>query len=417
MSTSAALTLEQGAAHLAAIVGTEHAIVRGETLVAVPADAQQVAEVLRFANANGLTVMPSGSGTKLGWGNPVVPDIELSTKRICQLREHAWQDMTCRVEAGCPWAAMQAQLKEHGQMVALDSLWPDRATIGGIVAANDSGALRLKYGGLRDLIIGMTVVLADGTVAKSGGKVVKNVAGYDIHKLMTGSFGTLGVIVEVNFRLHPAEEHSRTWTAVAPDGAGDANLFAEPLRALMDSLMVPSSVQLRISKKESALDVHIAGLAECLDEYGACLQTILGGFPLMERAPNVRSAREQLFDNKHAVVLKISALPAEICSVSAELLQWSFGDGRDVKVVAQATGLMTVALEAAPEQVPLLVEKLRVRVHESGGSVVVLQIPDALRGRVDVWGPARGSGTLMNEVKRRFDPGRILNPGRFVGNI
>jgi glycolate oxidase FAD binding subunit len=417
MSTTAVLTQEQGAAHLAAIVGAEHSIVRGETIVAFPADVQQVAEVMRFANANGLTVMPSGGRTKLGWGNPVVPDIELSIKRICQLREHAWQDMTCTVEAGCSWEAMQDQLKEHGQVVALDPLWPDRATIGGIVASNDSGALRLKYGGLRDLIIGMTVVLADGTVAKSGGKVVKNVAGYDIHKLMTGSFGTLGVIVEVNFRLHPAEEHSRTWTAVAQRGAGNAKLFAEPLRALMDSLMVPSSVQLRISKKEFALDVRIAGLAECLEEYGASLQAILGGFPIVGQAPNVWNAREQMFDNKHAVVLKISALPAEICSISAELHQWSFGDGRDVKVLAQATGLMTVALEAAPELVLAVVDKLRTRVQEFGGSVVVLQVPDELRGRIDVWGPAQGSWALMNQVKRRFDPGRILNPGRFVGNI
>jgi glycolate oxidase FAD binding subunit len=417
MSTLAALTREQGIVHLAAIVGAEYSIARGETIAAVPADVRQVAEVLRFANANGLTVMPSGSGTKLGWGNPVVPDIELSMKRICQLREHAWQDMTCTVGAGCSWAAMQAQLKEHGQMVALDPLWPDRATIGGIVASNDSGALRLKYGGLRDLIIGMTVVLADGTVAKSGGKVVKNVAGYDIHKLMTGSFGTLGVIVEVNFRLHPTEEHSRTWTAVAPNGTGNAKLFAEPLRALMDSLMVPSSVQLRISKREFALDVRIAGPAECLDEYGDRLQTILGSFPIVERDQNVWNLRQQMFDNKHAVVLKISALPAEICSISAELLQWSLGDGRDVKVLAQATGLMTVALEAAPELVPAFVERLRARLHEFAGSVIVLQVPDALRGRIDVWGPERGSWLLMNEVKRRFDPGRILNPGRFVGSI
>ena len=217
MSTSTALTLEQGAAHLAAIVGAEHSIVRGNKVVVAPADLQQIAEVLRFTSANGLTVMPSGSGTKLGWGNPVVPDIELSMVRICELREHAWQDMTCTVEAGCSWTAMQAQLRQHGQMVALDPLWPDRATVGGIIAANDSGALRLKFGGLRDLIIGMTIVLADGTIAKTGGKVVKNVAGYDLHKLMTGSFGTLGVIAEVNFRLHPVEEHARTWTVAAPD--------------------------------------------------------------------------------------------------------------------------------------------------------------------------------------------------------
>jgi glycolate oxidase FAD binding subunit len=417
MSTSAELTLEQGVAHLGAIVGAEQAIVRGETIVAAPADVRQVGEILQFANASGLTVVPTGSGSKLGWGNPVVPDIELSMNRICQLREHAWQDMTCTVEAGCPWATMKAKLIEHGQMVALDPLWPDRATIGGIVATNDSGALRLKYGGLRDLIIGMTVVLADGTVAKSGGKVVKNVAGYDIHKLMTGSFATLGVIVEVNFRLHPAEEYSRTWTAVAPNGAGNPQLFAEPLRALMDSVIVPSSVQLRISRKECALDVRISGPAECLDEYGASLQTILGGFSIVGRVQDVWSVRQQLFDNKHAVVLKIAVLPAEVCSISAELHHWSLGDGRDGKVIAQATGLMTVALEAAPESVPGLVEKLRARVHEFGGSVVVLQVPDALRGRIDVWGPNRGSGALMSEVKRRFDPGRILNPGRFVGNI
>jgi glycolate oxidase FAD binding subunit len=409
--------MEQGATRLAAIVGAEHSIARGKTLVALPADVRQVAEVLRFANAHGLKVMPTGSGTKLGWGNPVVPDIELSMKRICQLREHAWQDMTCTVESGCPWTAMQAQLHEHGQMVALDPLWPDQATIGGIVATNDSGALRLKYGGLRDLIIGMTVVLADGTVAKSGGKVVKNVAGYDIHKLMTGSFGTLGMIVEVNFRLHPAEEYSRTWSAVAPNGTGDAKLFAEPLRALMDSLMVPSSVQLRISKNEFALDVRIAGPAECLDEYGARLQTVLGGFPFVGRIPNVWNARQQIFDNKHAVVLKISALAAEICSICAELQQWGFEEGRDVKILAQATGLMTVALEAEPELVPPLVEELRARVHKSGGSVVVLQVPDELRGKIDVWGPDRAIWALMNEIKRRFDPGRILNPGRFVGNI
>ncbi len=149
---------------------------------------------------------------------------------MCELREHAWQDMTCTVQAGCSWAAMQDQLQQHGQMVALDPLWPERATVGGIVACNDSGALRLKYGSLRDLIIGMTIVLADGTIAKSGGKVVKNVAGYDIHKLMTGSFGTLGVIAEVNFRLHPLEEHARTWTASLPDRAECAS-FEEPLTA------------------------------------------------------------------------------------------------------------------------------------------------------------------------------------------
>ena len=114
---------------------------------------------------------------------------------------------------------LQDALARHGQRLALDPLWPQHATVGGVLATNDSGSLRLRFGALRDLIIGVTLALPDGTLAKSGGKVVKNVAGYDLHKLMTGSFGTLGVIAAVNFRLHPVEQHSRTWTAVADEGA------------------------------------------------------------------------------------------------------------------------------------------------------------------------------------------------------
>ncbi len=177
----------------------------------------QIAEVLRFANAQWLSG-DAGRAAGPNWAGaiPVAADIELSLIRLNALREHAWQDMTCSVEAGCTWGALQAELSQHGQMIALDPLWPERATVGGIVATNDGGALRLKYGGLRDLIIGMTVVLADGTVAKTGGKVVKNVAGYDLHKLMTGSFGTLGVITEVNFRLHPARGACAYMAASAP---------------------------------------------------------------------------------------------------------------------------------------------------------------------------------------------------------
>ena len=413
MSASTALTLEQGMAHLASIVAQEHTRLRGETIVAAPADTQQIAEILRFAQANGLAVTPTGSGTKLGWGNPVVPDIQLSMGRLHALREHAWQDMTCTVQAGCSWAAMQAELAQHGQMVALDPLWPDRATVGGIVAANDSGALRLKFGGLRDLIIGMTIVLADGTIAKTGGKVVKNVAGYDLHKLMTGSFGTLGVIAEVNFRLHPVEEHARTWTAVA----SGAEILAAPLCSLMDSQMTPSCVQIRTSRQECALDIRIAGLPECLDEYAARLQLIFGQIAVTESSEAVWQARQQLFVKNDAVVLKVSALPSELCAISAELQQWAAAEALDIATVGQATGLMTVALHGAPDATIALIERLRARLTDSGGSVVALHVPDVLRGRIDVWNCNSNALPLMREIKHRFDPNRILNPGRFVGNI
>ena len=145
--------------------------------------------------------------------------------RLNALQEHTWQDMTCSVEAGCTWASLQSALAQHGQFVALDPLWPEQATVGGIVATNDSGALRLKYGGLRDLVIGMTIVLADGTIAKTGGKVVKNVAGYDLHKLMIGAFGTLGVVTSVNFRLHSTPQCAQSFSVLAAN--------AEPLGKLM----------------------------------------------------------------------------------------------------------------------------------------------------------------------------------------
>jgi glycolate oxidase FAD binding subunit len=413
MNTTTSISSKECFDRLAAIAGHEHAQLSGDTVSVAPADAQQIAEVLGFADANGIVVTPSGRGTRLEWGNPVAAGIRLELKRMNTLREHPWQDMTCTVEAGCTWTAMQTELARHGQMVALDPLWPERATVGGVVATNDGGALRLKYGGLRDLIIGMTVVLADGTIAKTGGKVVKNVAGYDLHKLMTGGFGTLGVIAEVNFRLHPVDAHTRTWTAAAPD----AGAFDAPLRALLDSQMTPSSVQIRMRKQECALDVRIAALPECMDEHAARLQNIFGEIALKESSESVWLARQELFDTEEASILKVSSLPGDVCAVCTELQERADKEGLPISIVAQATGLMTVALKSASDTAIALIEQLRGRLRGSGGSVVALQIPEALRGRLDLWACDSNALPLMREIKRRFDPNRILNPGRFVGNL
>jgi glycolate oxidase FAD binding subunit len=349
----------------------------------------------------------------MGWGNTVTAGIRLDLRRMNSLREHPWQDMTCTVEAGCAWAAMQAELARYGQMVALDPLWPERATVGGVVASNDGGPLRLKYGGLRDLIIGMTIVLADGTIAKTGGKVVKNVAGYDLHKLMTGSFGTLGVIAEVNFRLHPVEAHARTWTALAPDAA----MLAEPLRALLDSQMAPTSAQLRMRERQCAVDVRIAAPSKCMDEHAARLQKIFGQVEMGESGEVVWLARQKLFGREGEVVLKASLLPGDVCPVSGELQQWTAAKEIEMTIVAQANGLMTIALQSASGAAIALIEHLRSRLRGAGGSVVALQVPEALRSGLDVWGCDSNALPLMREIKRRFDPDRILNPGRFVGNI
>ena len=411
MITAAAITQEECAARLAAIVGQEHASVDGETVVAAPASAQQIAEILRFANANGIAVTPTGGGTKLDWGNPVDAGIRLDLRQMSAVREHAWQDMTCTVEAGCTWAAMRAELARHGQMVALDPLWPAQATVGGVVATNDSGAVRLRYGGLRDLIIGMTVVLADGTIAKTGGKVVKNVAGYDLHKLLTGSFGTLGVIAEVNFRLHPKPTLTRTWTA----NAGDAIDFDALLRSLLDAQLTPSSVQLRIGAGSCALDIRIAAPQECMDEQEARLRKLCGQTVLQESSESVWQARQELFNL--AVILKVSTLPADLCAVTSEVQRWAAEKSQEVVIAAQANGLMTIAAHSDADRTAVLIDHLRARSKPVHGSVVALRIPAELRERIDVWGCESNSLPLMREIKRRFDPSRILNPGRFVGNI
>ncbi len=411
--TTAAVTLEQGLAQLASIAGAEHTRIFGETIRVAPADAGQIARILTFANENSLAVTPTVSNTKLSWGNPVAPDILINLERMNAVREHSWQDMTCTVEAGCTWDKLQSTLAQHRQMIALDPLWPERSTVGGIVATNDSGSLRLKYGSLRDLVLGVTVVLADGTIAKSGGKVVKNVAGYDLHKLMTGSFGTLGIITEINFRLHPCEETTRTWTVSAPAPAQ----LKEPLRTLLDSQLALSSVQIRATGDACWLDVRIVSRPESGPKNVNRLEKIFGNLPLSESGPAVWTARQQIFDTPAATVLKISSLPTEICALIAEQQQWAGAHGAEIAIAAQAPGLMSVALAPAPGVVPDLIGALRMRLRENGGSVVALQFPDSLRGRFDVWGCDSNALPLMREIKRRFDPNRILNPGRFVGDI
>src|ERR1035437_7507740 len=177
-----------------------------------PKKTEEIPAIARYANQHSLAIEITGASTKRSWGNPIQPNpvtadiLLLDPTHLTGVVSHSWQDLTATVAAGTPWATMQRTLAQHNQQVALDPLWPETATIGGIIATNDSGPMRLKYGSLRDLIIGMTIVLADGTIAKSGGKVVKNVAGYDLHKLMTGAFGTLGAIAEVTFRLHPISQ-------------------------------------------------------------------------------------------------------------------------------------------------------------------------------------------------------------------
>jgi glycolate oxidase FAD binding subunit len=417
MSTTATMTQEEALKRLAEIAGPADAQLAGDAIRVAPGTAEQIAEVLRFANENGLSVVPTGGGSKLGWGNRVAPEIFLDMKRMNAVREHAWQDLTCTVEAGCAWAAMERDLAQHGQMVALDPLWPERATVGGVTATNDSGTLRLRYGGLRDLIIGMTIVLAEGTIAKTGGKVVKNVAGYDLHKLMTGSFGTLGVITEVNFRLHPVEQRAEEWTI---EGGTEA-LSALMMRVLASTMQV-SAMQMRGMQRESAnglggrLDIRFCGSADCLARHREELKTMAGNLSVAAADDGVWDARKKLIDNAEArdgLVFKATMLPGQIAEAHKRLAAW----GGETICVTQACGIMTAALLDRYTYANQLIGELRESLRASGGSVAILRMPETMRGEIDVWDCRSDSLPLMREIKRRFDANRVLNPGRFVGGI
>jgi glycolate oxidase FAD binding subunit len=398
----ASTNLETITVSLAAITGPEYLRTVGGAAAVAPANSEQVAAILRFAQENHFAVVTRGGGTKQGWGYPVAPTLILETHRLNVIREHTWQDMTCAVEAGCTWASLQSALAQHGQCVALDPLRPERATVGGIVATNDSGALRLRYGSLRDLVIGMTIVLADGTIAHTGGKVVKNVAGYDLHKLMTGAFGTLGVITSVNFRLHSIPQCTQSFTWAAPSakplGAWLVKLLHEQLSTL--------SIQLRGAAEGFHLDLQLASLPEVLHTQADLLESLgrVEGLAIEVATAAVWDARQQLFDQDF--VCKATMLPSEIASFAERV--GSLGG----ESVTQATGIMTASFPAAAaEQLP----QLRRELEAVGGSLMVLKQPP--ERKLDCWGTLPDSLPVMREIKRRFDPERVLNPGRFLGGI
>ncbi|SFS18122.1 glycolate oxidase FAD binding subunit [Granulicella pectinivorans] len=390
--------------YAASIAGLEHVEATGSACSVAPADAQQAAHLLRYANEKGLVVCIEGAGTKSPWLDEAPAEIRLRTSRMNQVREHTWQDMTCSVDAGCGWQSMQSTLAQHGQHVALDPLWPERATVGGVLGANDSGSLRLRYGGLRDLVIGMTIVLADGTVARSGGKVVKNVAGYDLPKLLCGSFGTLALITEVTFRLHSIARHSSSITVLA----ASAEPLNDLLLRLLDAHFSVQSMQLRAHKQAFALDVRLAALPEVAStqQDGVIAMAESTGLKTEPSHAGAWAARENLFAGARFVV-KATLLPSAI----GRTVQAMHDLGGSV--VAQATGILTVSFPNNPDVRHLT--HLRAQLEAAGGSLTVLIA--AGEAVLDRWGTLPSSFPVMRAVKENFDPKRTLNRGRFLGGL
>jgi glycolate oxidase FAD binding subunit len=379
-----------------------------------PDSFQQAAAWLAEAGAGGRTVRPRGSGTKLGWGAVAEPTAaELCTDRLDSILEHNAGDLTAVLQAGVPLAAAQARFATEGQMLALDPpLCEDvagagspGATVGGVFATADSGPLRHRYGAARDLVIGMTVALSDGTLASSGGKVIKNVAGYDLGKLFAGSFGTLGLILSVSVRLHPRPQSSAT----ALGSSGDPATLAAAARAL-------AAAPLELDALDVAWRAGRGGvLARCSGAEPA--QRARRTAELMRDAgleqTDVSEDDEELWSRQRGgqrsqsrALVRVGAAPSALGAVLVA------AQACDATLVGRAA-LGTSYLELEPGGV----ERLR-RSLPDHTAAIVLDAPRELRSVLDPWGPAdAGAVELMRRVKMRFDPAGICNPGIFVGGI
>jgi glycolate oxidase FAD binding subunit len=382
-----------------------------------PGNERELAEVLRRSNKAGIAVVPRGGGTKLGWGNPPSrAELVLSTVRMNEITEHAWADLTVSVDAGCTIQKLQETLAQHGQRLALDPLWPGNATVGGVLSTNDSGALRLRFGALRDLIIGVTLALPDGTLASSGGKVVKNVAGYDLPKLATGAFGTLGVITRAVFRLHPLPRNSRSFSLVTATPE-ETRRF---MHSVQDSRLAHTALQARFeSDAASVVDILFEGTEAGLSAQQAHLKVLAETTSVTQASPDVWNARQDLwtFSKPDSTALaKITVLPAEIersmeliaKSAKVRQLQW--------KAVAQATGIGWLRLTGDARDLRVSLRELREQFERNSGSLFVAYHPAGMPS-IGAWGDAGDALPLMKAIKHQLDPKNTLNPGRFVGGI
>jgi glycolate oxidase FAD binding subunit len=343
-------------------------------------------------------VRPRGGGTK-DWG-PLIDGAcaVVETGGLARIVEHNVGDFTAVLEAGTPLAEAQSEFERHGQMLAIDPALHDKATVGGVMATSDSGPLRHRYGSMRDLVVGTTVALSDGTLARSGGKVIKNVAGYDLGKLFCGSFGTLGLIVRVAVRLHPLPPATASAVGVSDDpdrlGAAARALAAQPLEADCLDLDWRDRVgRLLVRFGSAAAADQAAATATRMRELGLVDCGVVEDDDELWMAQRVRQRGE--------CVLKVSGRATDLPAVCRT---------RAAVVGRPALGLFWLSLPADAAAVAAAREALAPR------ACTLLDAPPELRAQA--WAaPDPGALAVMARVKERFDPARIFLPGAFVGGI
>lgn len=406
--------------------------------VAFPQSLEEMSEMLKLATRERLSVVPAGAGTWLEMGNTAVrAHLIISTAKLNQVVEYEPADLTATLQAGVTLTEFNQLATQHRQFIPLDPFGSERSTIGAIISTASSGPLRCAYGTPRDWVIGITVVHSDGRITKAGGKVVKNVAGYDLCKLYTGSFGTLGIIGEISFKLRALPPANRTLVFSASSVAPLCELAVQ----ISASDVQPSAMEL-LSAKVDESQVEITDCGE--GQYVLAL-TLLGEEETVEW--QITEALRIGTEFQHAVlspeaatnfwqayrasetapawdlILQLNFLPSHLDPVLHDLSS-VFPESPLMMLRAHAaSGIVRIHAQSQslewfkPRQRPKRIASLRQQVQESGGQMVILRAPHDLKSHLDVWGEVGETAFLMRALKEKFDPRSVLNPGRFVVGI
>jgi glycolate oxidase FAD binding subunit len=395
-----------------------------------PASIDQLSRAVALAYDGGLAVVPRGAGSALELGNPPSRvDVVIDLTGLDQVIEYNPDDLTITVQAGMSAGALAALLAPHRQWLPIDPPGIAARTLGGVTATNASGPLRARFGGLRDLLLGVRFVQADGVLTWGGSKVVKSVSGYDVPKLMVGALGTLGVLAELTLRLHPLPDSERSWLVALdrPQAAQDfvARLIDSPLQPNRVELFNDDAARLVLGESGSAgVAVAIGSVADAVLEQGERLGALAKAAgaritPLPEgfwsRVDSAMAAPPGW------TVLHVASLAgrlADTIDAIGDIVRTASGAAVRLNGCASLGTFRVLMRGASDAGMAAVVTRVRAWIAEVGGSVVVARGSVELRKAVDPWGPVEpGAFALMRALRDEFDPKRVLNPGRYVGGL
>jgi glycolate oxidase FAD binding subunit len=391
-------------------------------LIARPGSAREVAECLKVCSESGAAVVPAGRMTWLACGNPLKRvEVVISLERMRRIVEFSPPDLTATVEAGLTLNEFSSVSMRERQWLPFDPPGLESASLGAIAACNSSGALRLGFGTPRDYVIGLKLAHADGTESKCGGKVVKNVAGYDMNKLYVGSYGTLAIITELTFKLRPLAERISTMMissksrgqlfdlarrVLASELQPASVVFARRLSVSHASIWPDEALLIRFINSAAAVEHQLDWVTRALDDTSS-------GAVLTSGEANAVWAAVANFDQQDIRV----RLSVPLSAVSAEFEKALLDHWECVATVDIGAGIIRMAFNTDVESAVDKISRLRVSAASVNGSLVIEQAAAEVRRRSDAWGDIGSTAGLMRAIKSRFDPKGLLNPGRFVSEI